>query len=503
MENNSVDAVRGSVHSVVRDSGRKDCAFDFLSKYLFDRLSVSVPAKYGYDDVSPKKNVEAMLCDLFEKHVYKSGDGYFLIGGNGMIYVYNGRYYERVETDTFVREVIKNTLTMLDVGIVYQKFSHRKIAEECISGIENRHGCKFVPDRRYIVFNNGVLDIKTGKLNDFSSKYRTDLILDIDYNKYAVHELWDNKLYEIIPNEDMRNALQMFCGSLLVNRDEIKIEYVCFLLGPGSNGKSIIAGSVASAFGDKYFSKFKPSQLLTDVQSMYNIASLDGMIGNFTDDLDKKDISGGDFKRFASGEEFQARHPYGRKIFKVKAPPLLCCANDMPTTTDDSWGYHRRILPVYSSTRTWSEKDKDATLKSKLTTEEARMAIFNWVYDGYKKIIANGGNIPLGDEVIQAQIDLRDDSNSARRWIRDSKLVKIDPENATKDNWKSLADWHAIYKQFCLDNGEANIQISKSISKIFQEKGFAQKRGSKGMMFCIGTMDESGGIVTKDEDLPF
>ena len=76
----------------------------------------------------------------------------------------------------------------------------------------------------------------------------------------------------------------------------------------------------------------------------------DGAIANFTDDMKQTNISSSGFKSFASGEKFQARHPYGHKIFKVKAPPLLCCANSLPTTTDDSWGYHRRILPIYSST---------------------------------------------------------------------------------------------------------------------------------------------------------
>ena len=59
-----------------------------------------------------------------------------------------------------------------------------------------------------------------------------------------------------------------------------------------------------------------------------------------------------------------------------------------------------------------------------------------------------------------------------------------------------------MYKQYCVDNGEVNIKIAKSLSKLFQEKDFAQKRGSKGMMFYIGTMDNDEGMVM-DEDLPF
>lgn len=486
--------------------------FKFLSEFLFERISKSVPLKFGDGDSSPRKRSEAMLCRLFRNHMYADGAGYFLYGDNGVLYVYNGSFYEKVTTKTFLQEVIKETLAKMDVDIVYQEFSHRKIADECMAGMENRDEGRFVPDRRYIVFRNGVLDIRDGSLNGFDIRFKTDLVVDVDYDRYATCELWDRKIAEIIPNAQMREAFQMMCGSLLINRHEIRIEYICYLIGPGSNGKSVIAGAVASVFGDEYFAKFDPRQFLKSNDSMFNMAYLDGKIANFTDDLGKDDISGGAFKRFVSGDEFMARHPYGHKIFKVNAPPLICCANAVPETTDDSWGHHRRQLPIYTSDRVWTEKDKDASLCAKLSTREARTAIFNWIYEGYRKIIANGGNIPLGEDVLNAQIELRDDSNSARRWIRDMRLVRIDPESAKPSNWKYLSEWHAEYKKFCNDNGEVNVKIAKSLSKLFAEKGFASKRGSKGMMFCIGVLgvdvDDKGEAVDSsaavmEDDLPF
>lgn len=478
--------------------------FRFLSDYLYERISVSVQENFGEGDSSPKKRNEAMLCKLFRNHMYASGAGYFLYGDNGVLYVYNGCHYEKVTTKTFLQEVIKETLGKLKVDIVYQEFSHKKISDECMSGMENRDEGKFTPDRRYIVFNNGVFDVKAGKLKDFDIKYHTDLVLDIDYDKNAMYDLWNYKICEIIPNKQMRDAFQMFCGSLLINRKEIKIEYICYLIGPGSNGKSVIANTIASVFGDEYFTKFDPKKLFKSNDSMFNLSALDGKIANFTDDLGKDDISGGAFKSFVSGEEFEARHPYGHKIFKVCAPPLICCTNQIPETTDDSWGHHRRQLPIYSSNRQWTEKDKDATLSFKLSSKQARMAVFNWIYEGYKMIISNNGNIPLGEEVLKAQEDLRDDSNSARRWIRDMRYVKIDPENSNCSNWKYLTEWHNLYKQYCIDNGEVNVKIAKSLSKLFKEKGFAQKRCSKGIMFCIGTLDvDQKYDNVEDDDLPF
>lgn len=479
--------------------------FNMLSDFLLDKISPTIPPGYGEDDISPKKKTEAQLCKLFENYVYAAGMGYFLMGKNGVLYVYNGRYYEQVTTKTFLQVVIKHTLQKLGVGIVYQEFSHKKIADECLAGMENKKEGQFVPDRHYIAFNNGIFDVKRGCLVDFDMRYRTDLVLDIDYVPTATHALWETKLVEIIPNKSMRDAFQMFCGTFLIDRSKLKVEYICYLIGPGSNGKSVIAAAIASTFGNQYFGKFEPKQLLKTSDAMFNMASLDGKIGNFTDDLGKEDLSGGQFKRFVSGEEIPARHPFGRCVFNVAAPLMICCVNEMPATTDDSWGHHRRQLPIYSSSKVWGEKDKDPYLGSKLSVPEARMAIFNWIYEGYKKIIENGGNIDLGQEVIDAQIALRDDSNSARRWIRDMNYIKVDNPIDRDVRWKYLSEWHSIYKRYCEDNGDHSPQIAKSLTKLFREKGFLEKRGKLGIMFCIGqknvdTLDT--GVIDEDE-LPF
>lgn len=485
----------------------------FLIDYLVSNLSPSIKAEFCSDDDSPKKRKEAALTNLFRDWVYESGKGYFLLGANGILYVYNGQYYEPIETTSFLKEVIRKTLIKLGVGEVYCEFSYKKIGDDCMAGMENDENGRFVPDRSYIVFKNGVFNVKSGVLEPFGMDKRTDLILDIDYDGSATSALWDEKLVEIIPNEQMRDALQMFIGTLLINRNEIKTEYVGYIVGPGSNGKSVIASTIANVFGEKYFAKFEPKQLLMTSDAMFNMAALDGKIANFTDDLKKEDISGGQFKKFASGEKFPARHPYGRNVFYVAAPPLLCCANEMPPSTDDSWGHHRRQLVMYSTTVIKTEKDKDPMLVVKLSTPSVRMAIFNWIYEGYKKIIANGGNIPLGQEVINAQIALMEDSNSARRWIRDCQLVKVNDSESNDERWKTLAEWHKEYKEYCEENGEKQPKIAKALSPIFREKGFPEKKGNRGTMFCIGKLgvdtNEDGNrigtplIIKDDSELPF
>lgn len=476
---------------------------DYLVEYLVDKIRKSITPGTGMEDKSPIKRTEAELCDLFENHIYVSRSGHFLYSHTGAIWVYNGRHYEMVTNESFLKEVVKQSLKKLDVGLVYQKYTPQKIASECMSGMENRPSEWFKADRQYVVFNNGVLDVESEELMDFGKEYQTDLILDFDYDPNATSSLWDEKVVEIIPNEKFRNDFQMWCGALLNDRNKHKLELVCYLIGPGSNGKSVITSTIANVFGNQYFRKFSPEQLLKDNNRMFNFAALEGAVANLCDDLKKENISNTGFKSFASGEEFEARHPFGRVVFKVPAPMMLCCTNEMPPTTDDSWGFHRRNLTIQSTTRIRNENDADPSLASKLKTTEARQAIFNWIFEGWRKFKKNGYKIPISDDTKALQQELRDDSNSLRRWIRDEGFVKVDREfSSSDDSWKLLKDWHKQYKDYCTDNGDGFPQNTKSMGRIFREKGFKEARRRDGIWFCLGRLEDIDAQSTETTD-PF
>lgn len=470
------------------------------------------------EDSKVNKVKEGRLSDFFEKYVYGSEDcrGNFRLSQSGQLWVFNGRYYENAGDPEILRDIIKRTLKEIGASTVYRQYSFETVYDKCMLGLRYDAESAFAPNRNYLVFGNGVLDVRNGlfrpfrictaeevkemgeeeamltelKENAWAKFVMTDLYFDFDYDRTATSPLWNTKLLEIIPSPSMRDALQQFCGMMLADRNEIKFEYAAFVIGPGSNGKSVIASAIANTFGSEHFGKFEPKQVLKANDSMFNMAALEGMIANFTDDLSKDDISGGMFKRFVSGEEFPARHPYGRSVFKVKAPLMLCCCNDMPSTTDDTYGHHRRILPILSTSFIREEKDKDARLPAKLATPENRQAIFNWIYEGYRRVVENDGQIILGAEVRNEQIRIRDDSNSARRWIKDMSFVAI-PENEGRDyEWKALKDWHGMYRSYCTDNGDFKPRTANGLAKLFREKGYQEKRKSDGLWFLIRQDEE-------------
>lgn len=475
---------------------------------------------YGQGHDRMNKNTEAEICETFERYIWgKDGDAindYFKVGEGDILYVFNGSYYEKID-DIQLNHIIKQAMDKMNIGLIYRKNSHEKIAKECFDGLRCNPKCAFDPDRRYIVFRNCVLDTAKQKIMDYDIKYKTDLVLDFNYNPNADSRLWDKFIKATIPDTGMRYAFQQFCGAFLANRKQYKIEFICLMVGGGRNGKSVACDAISGLFGKSLVSHYSPEQLFRSSQSMYNLADINGKMANFADDVSNKDFSGGDFKQFISGAEFQARHPYGRPFVVTKVPLMVCCVNEIPPTTDDTLGHYRRLLPILCPNQI-SDADVDVELPNKLSTPEAKAAIFNWIYEGYKMLVKNHGKIDLSDSIKYVKEEIKEDSNSARRWIRESGFIAVEPSSSNDTRWRSMKDWMQDYMEYCKTYSEA-AKSSKAVAKVFKELGFCSEKRFNTTWYCIGRKgDESwrsaiptqslnpvmDSILNDDnEDLPF
>lgn len=491
-----------------------------LFDYIVNRLSELMADEYATWEIKGRKGVKlqnygrchtkvfsgskVVLLSLTRNAICYGKDKYILASEMGnSLFCYNGEFFEAVEGDgiRFLKEVVRRVFMNLGIGIVYQHETAEQVAKGCFDTIVSSDEYLYTPSRRYVGFKNGVFDLDTGKLKPFDIKYKPWIALDIDFGaekdlyvayskKYGDKDLvnparlWNTKLNEIIPSPGMREALQMFCGSLLVDREKLKIEYCCFLIGCGSNGKSVLANVIAGVFGEKYFRRFTPKQLFKDSDARVNIAALENAIANLVGDLDSEEISGGDFKRFASGEKFQGRRNYKDPI-QVTAPPLLCCTNQMPESSDDSWGHHRRQLPILTTEHRFTEEDKDPYLTEKLTTEDARSYIFTWIYEGYKKIIRGGGNITFDDDVKEAMTQVRDNSNSGRRWFRDMRYIPALDVSPRSPYWRSLKSLYEEYRDYAEECGYAQIIKRGDIAAMIRSMNVPEIRRAEGLFFCV------------------
>lgn len=471
-------------------------------KYIIDYLTSTVGPTIqdiGDHDSRVSKYTEMVIAEAFRRYmcgeIGDKGNAFFKADQIGATYVYNGKFFENLSETKFLG-LIRDVLRKCGVGIVYYSESAERVRKYEMESLMQTDRTQFVPDRRYVCFNNCVLDVVTGDVHEHSEKYCTDIILNFDYDKDAKSALWDKILAQTVPDEGMRRTLQQFCGAFFIDRAKHKFEYVCFVLGEGQNGKSVICKAIVNVLKNEdengqpvtnCITTFTPEQLFRSAQMDYHMAEVQGKIVNYCDDVSDKDFSGGDFKAFVSGSPFIGRSPYSREMTRVtKIPLMLCCANRIPPTTDDSDGYFRRFLIINCPNKV-DERDKDLQLEAKLARDENRMAIFNWMYEGYRQLRANNFKIEMSDSVKEMKETMKSDSNSARRWIREAGLKPSEFES----DWKSLKEWMAEYQQYCKDYGEP-AKVGKNVAKIFDELGFKKKRMGSGTWYCIG----------REEDVP-
>lgn len=471
----------------------------------------------GLTDERVNKKTEAGMAKALRRYMCgidgDEGNDYFKMDEDEQLYVFNGMYYEHMSENTLLQIVI-SVMEKMNVGIVYQTGSAKIIKDYVMDTLKGTERCRFVADRRYVCFTNGVFDLVDMKLKPFDIKYKTDIVLDFAYIADAKSALWDSVLAQTVPDENMRETLHQFCGCFLVKREEYKVEYICFVVGEGQNGKSIICKAVVNMLGPAVASSYNPEQLFKSSQRDYHLANVNGKIVNYCDEVSNKDFSGGDFKQFVSGAEFIGRHPYSQKPTKVnKIPLMLCCANSIPPTTDDTEGYFRRFLIILAPNHI-DDRDKDPMLEMKLKAPEVKAAIFNWVLEGYKIFIQNGGKIEIADTVRDVVNEMRENSNSLQRWISTFGYIAAEPpaDYPTAPGWKSLKDWVQEYIKYCQDWGETP-RTRKAVTDMFKKMKAVSKRRADGIWYYLemkpvaperkSLLDDMPPADPAEADLPF
>ena len=179
---------------------------------------------------------------------------------------------------------------------------------------------------------------------------------------------------------------------------------------------------------------------------------------------------------------------------------MLCCANAIPPTTDDTEGYFRRFLIILAPNHI-DDRDKDPMLEMKLQAPEVKSAIFNWVLEGYKTFVENGGKIDIAGSVREVVEEMRNNANSLRRWIDSQGYVAATPPATTGYGWKSKREWVQEYVRYCNDWNETP-KNQKSLIDLFKKMGVASHRRSDGLWYYMEQNLSIEKAPVEQDDLP-
>lgn len=448
--------------SMGEGDGRNQALFNYILKLQSEGLSkeeirttISIINKYVLKEPLPDKELETILRDeAFSKPVFYKGNQLLhdkfaeylkheenIIKINGILHIYKDGIYTFNQVD-IEKAMIKHIPTL-----------KRNQRSEILSYLELIAEEKELSNVDYIVLENGLFNIKTEKLTDFTPEYVAKNKIPVNYNPGAYHEVMDKTLDKIACyDKQLRMLLEEMVGYTLLRRNELG---KCFILiGQGSNGKSTLLDVMKHFLGEENVSSIS----LEELGQRFKTAELYGKLANIGDDISSKYMEDNSiFKKLVTGETVNAERK-GKDPFDFNNySKLIFSANEVPRINDTSDGLMRRLVIVpFNAKFSKHDSDYDPFIKDKLLTDEAMEYLLNIALEGLKRVLKNRGFT----EVESVTEEIKEYEK------RNNPVVAFLDENEIEG--ESTKEVHLRYSAWCYENGLkplSRIQFSREVCK--------------------------------------
>ena len=324
---------------------------------------------------------------------------------------------------------------------------------------------------------NGTVDLRTGELRESRQGDLITKCAPVEYDPKAECPRFIEFMREIMLDRwDLIEYLQRAIGYSLTG--STREQCLFFLHGEGSNGKSTLMNTIRNMLGDDYSQSIDP-QLLLDRNSFAGgpspeIARLRGARLVTTSEPNPGKRLDEDFiKRITGGDPLTARFNRQDTFQFTPVLKLWFSANHKPRIVGTDHAIWRRIKTVPFQAR-FEGKAVDADLEEKLRAEWP--GILRWAVEGCVLWQSSGMKEP--DEVRLATIEYRCSQDILAPFIDECCTVEGDCDVA-------IGDLYAAYKRWAENSGE-KVQSKKRLGQMLDERGFATKKGAKGLRIRVG-----------------
>lgn len=366
-------------------------------------------------------------------------------------YEWNGKAWSRI-SDAIVRNYADR--------LYGKRFTTAQRVNAVCNLLKSRSICKAVFDRNPVLtFQNGTLEIETGRFRDFSEADYCSIVMDYDYDPAARCPVWEHFIEDVTDEEPRRaEILQFLAGYVLMN--DCRYQKIFLLIGSGGNGKSVYLEVIQKLFGAENVTHVEPTGLTAEFQ---RIRLKDSLL-NVGSDINS-DFSRGEIREWllkvADGTSIQACYKGLNHIDFIPRCKLVYACNAMPTAEIIN-GLNRRLQfvdfpcqyvenPDPNDPR---QKPRDINIISKLYAELP--GIFNWAYAGYKLL-----------NTVGYFTDAPEQETMIRQFEQTSNPVLVFCEDHS-DNFRGTIKRDEIYqwyKWWCEETGHKPLSREKFLPK--------------------------------------
>lgn len=405
----------------------------------------------------------AFLFDKFAKFLINK---YHIIKINGQLYLYkDGIYVDgREEIEALMIEHISSlNKQKRNEAMAYINLLIRKNTEP--SGAN------------YIAFRNGIYDIETKELIDFTPSIIITNKINYNYDADAYNETTDTALNNIAcGDESIRSLLEEIIGYCFYRRNELRKAFM--LTGDKRNGKSTFLAMIQKLLGNENTCALD----LKELGDRFKTAELHMKLANIGDDIGDEFIANpAVFKKVVSGERINAERK-GQDPFDFNSyAKQLFSANDIPRIKDRGAVVDRLIIVPFNAKFTKEDKGYDPFIKYKLLQESSMEYLIQLGLDALDRVLENQGFTT--SNVAQKALEEYEESNNPILMF-----FKEYEDGFENEPTKFV---YQKYQEFCLSNSLqalSNIEFSRQAKKYFGYEIVNKSiKGTKYRVFVSGT----------------
>jgi len=286
--------------------------------------------------------------------------------------------------------------------------------------------------------DNGIVDLKTGKLRDGQPEDMITMSTNISYDGGQDCPGWKKFVNEIFfGDEEIIHYLQKALGYSITGMTREQVAFFCF--GGGANGKSVLFKTVSSVLGD--YAHDAPSSLLQ--RNQFNTSTNDVAATEFkrflvsSETLSSSKINEQRLKKWTGGDTESARYLYGEYFsFEPTVKPWLFI-NHKPQVEDDSFGFWRRVRLIPFE-RTFAQQEQNQNLLEELKEEKA--GILNWLIDGCL-LWQKEGLRPIPEKVNAATQTYQADNDILADYLHSRCSIDENYMTKARSLYSDYVDW--------------------------------------------------------------
>jgi putative DNA primase/helicase len=334
-----------------------------------------------------------------------------------------------------------------------------------------------------IPVKNGILNILTRELKQFSPEKIFFNKLPVEYNPLADCQLIEKFLKDVLSNEDDINVFYEIGGFTLLK--EYKFEKAFMFVGQGRNGKDKTLELIKRTIGVENCCSVPLSSLSFN---NFIISEFFGKLANLSGEINNQDLKEtGTFKQLTGRSIVSAQRKFLTPITFQNFAKFVFACNDLPMVYDMSKGFWDRWVllefPYSFVTREELGKAKDKTylklrdegIIDRITTQQEISGLLNKFLDGLDRLLQ-----------LKTFSSTKGSEDIKNLWIRKANSFMAFCLDCIQDDYEgyiSKKDLRKKYKEYCLKHkitGKNDFVIKRTLEEMF---GAVEEK--KNIAFCM------------------